>query len=365
MVADDIIYLFKNYLGREPSLGEIADNMHKEFRVLRNEIINCKERQEYEETFNKVHHSNGVRDAHANQKIRIALLISGHIRKNSILQNLYDYLGFYDIDVFIFTWDNIGLKGNETKLDDVTDLDAVNKTILEFPNVRKFKIENNKKYIESIEEETLKVPYFNWSSPEVFIKSQLYSIYKSYELMEEYAKENNIQYDMVVKLRFDLKFEQFNITPRIIDEINLTDIIFVPNYGVGHPHPDNETSCMVCDKMYYELGLRHAHIFDHSSIICDVFAYGSQKSMKNYCSLYLHYDDMNRNFLSENLKFLNKNPNIKYTIKNNVYALEMTQSQHINSLYYLYCSYPERMLQRHLKEYMLVQSREIKMRFQR
>ena len=87
--------------------------------------------------------------------------------------------------------------------------------------------------------------------------------------------------------------------------------------------------------------------------------------MKDYCSLYLHYDNMNKKFLPENLKFLKKNPDIKYTMKDNVYALDMTQSQHINSLYYLYCSYPERMLQRHLHEYMLVQSRAVKMRFER
>lgn len=365
MDTDDIIHLFKNYLGREPRLEEISNHAHKEYRVLRAEISSCRERKEYMESIHGVSYAHEVRDIHEHQKIRIALLISGHIRKNSVLENLRDYCRLYDIDVFVFTWDTVGLKGSEMKLDDAANLEAVNRAISELPNVRKFKIENNKKYIESIEEETSKVPYFNWSSPEVFIKSQLYSIYKSHELMEEYAKENDIKYDMVVKLRFDLKFNQFNITPRIIDEINLSDVIFVPNHDVGHPHPDNGTSCMTCDKMYYELGLRHTHIFDHSSIVCDVFAYGSQKSMKDYCSLYLHYDNMNKKFLPENLKFLKKNPDIKYTMKDNVYALDMTQSQHINSLYYLYCSYPERMLQRHLHEYMLVQSRAVKMRFER
>lgn len=365
MYADDIVYLFRTYLGREPTSDEISNHGHKEYRGLRNELAKCKERKQYMEGVHGVSYKHEVRDIHEHQNIRIAFLISGHIRKSSVLEHLHDYCKLYDIDVFIFTWDNIGLKGSETNLDDALNLEAVNQAIAAFPNVRKVKIENNKKYIQSIKEETSKVPYFNWSSPEVFIKSQLYSIYKSHELMEEYAKENEIQYDMVVKLRFDLRFNQFNITPRIIDEINSTDVIFVPNEDVGHPHPDNGTSCMTCDKMYYELGLRHTHIFDHSSIVCDVFAYGSQKSMKDYCSLYLHYDDMNRKFLPKNLKFLKKNPNIKYTMKDNVYALDMTNPQHINSLYYLYCSYPERMLQRHLRDYMLVRSKAVKMRFER
>jgi hypothetical protein len=363
---EDISYLFKNYLGREPSLAEIDRHSQKSYYALKAELASCKERKQYMESIHGIAFETlkvPEKEVDAFKKIKIAFLISGHVRRNSVLEHIHDYAKIFDLDVFIFTWDNIGLKGTETNLEAAVSLELVKDSINAFPNVRKFKIENNAKYIESIKEETLSVPYFNRSSPELFIKSQLYAVYNSYKLMEEYAAENNIQYDAVFKLRFDLKFTRFNVSPRLIDEVNDNDIIFVPNADVGHDHPDNVTSCWACDKMYYQYGYRSAHIFEHSSIVCDVFAYGSQKSMKDYCSLFLHYDQMNREFYEQNIKSLQKNPDIKYTLEGNTHVLDVNNKGHYDSVYYFYCSYPERMLQKHLREYMLVRSENVGLRF--
>lgn len=362
-----LFYLFNQYLGRNPTPEEIERHGHKLFGLMEDQISNCEERKQYLEKIKLFPELSQRKNPypHPDEKIKIALLISGHIRSNSILHNLKRYSELYDIDVFIFTWDTVGLKGKEMNLEDTPDSSSIKKIIESIPNVRKFQIKNNKQYIESIQEETSKIPYFNFSSPEVFIKSQLYSIHRSYELMEEYCKENDVSYDLVLKTRFDLKLIEFDVTPKLVAELNTNDIIFVPNSDVGHNHPDYGTSCMTCDLLYYERKFKSVHIFDHTSIICDLFAYGSQKSMKDYCSLYLNYDNFAKMYFDLNLKFLKKNPNIKYTMSGSAYNIQMDMEQHMNTLYYLYCSYPERMLQKQLKDYMLVKSTNIKMLFVR
>ena len=52
------------------------------------------------------------------------------------------------------------------------------------------------------------------------------------------------------------------------------------------------------------------------------------------------------------------------SIKNNEYKLTGSAG-HIDSVYYYYCSYPERMLQMYLKDYMLVQSKNVKLKLVR
>lgn len=368
MEDSDVTYLFRSYLGRDPTHQEIYNHSHKQYRVLKAELSNCKERREYMERIHGVPYEQiDIPKEKENEykKIKIALLISGHVRKYDVLQHLDEYCKTYDVDVFIFTWDNLGIKGKETDLEDSTNVPLIESIVRSFPNVKAYKIENNKEYIQLIQEETSKVPYFNLSSPEVYIKSQLYSVYSAYQMMEKYANDNNIEYEVVMKLRFDLKFVKFDINPRLVDELNDFDIIFVPNKDIGHDHPDYLTSCWACDKMYYEHDYRRVHIFEHSSIICDTFAYGSQKSMKDYCSLHLHYDKMNKDFYEENVKSLQKNPNIQYKLNGNVYNINWDHRGHIDTMYYFYCSYPERMLQKHLSDYMLVRSEHVKLRFQR
>jgi hypothetical protein len=81
--------------------------------------------------------------------------------------------------------------------------------------------------------------------------------------------------------------------------------------------------------------------------------------MKKYCDLYNNYDELNDSFFNDNLKqYQTITDNIKY--ENGNYNLK-GHNGHIDSLYYYNCSYPERLLQKFLKDFMLVQSKEIKL----
>jgi hypothetical protein len=270
----------------------------------------------------------------------------------------------YNIDVFVHTWDNIGIKGNETNINELINRVNVETKIKSICNLKNYIIENNKNFLLGIKEDTDNNTYFNYSSPEIFIKSQLYSVKKSYELLENYSIENDIVYDCVIKLRFDLSFIYFMLDQHLIDEINNNKIIFVTNSD-EHSHDDYGTSCWACDNMYYKYGLKSTHYFEHTNVICDLFAYGSQKSMKKYTQTYDEYDLINKSFIDENLKIINEKK-LNVDKVNNVYQLfTKGQKGHLESLYYLNCSYPERILQKRLKNYMVLKSEKIKIKFNR
>lgn len=343
MTRTELEFLFEKYLGRNLRENEWILHRHKRYEQFENEIANCEERI--------------IKIAEVK---KIAILLTGHIRKNSILEGITRISKLYDIDVFVHTWDNLGLKGTETDLSAETNEKLVLDEIEKIPNVRGFKIENNKKYIDSLDDVK---GYFNFSSPEKFIKSQLYSINETYNLLENHIKKTKSDYDLVIRFRFDSTLNEFNLTALVIDDINNHDIIFVPNSDSKHEHLDYGTSCWACDNMYYTHKLKRVHIFEHTNVICDLFAYGSVKSMKKYCSLYLDYDKLNVSFKETNLESLKiYNDNISKV--NGDYKLT-GHNGHLDSLYYYNCSYPERLLQKYLKDYMLVESKNIKLKLVR
>ena len=349
MDTRELKYLFNLYLKREATPLERNVHGKKTYSDFEKELLNCDEYMRL----------NGSLNGGIKNKEKIAILLTGHIRNLNIVPTIRKFCENYDYDVYVHTWDNIGIKGTETNLSSKNEKSRVEGLISNIPNIKDFIIENNKDYISQIDR---KEEYFNYSSPEEFIKSQLYSINKCYNLMVEKSKKENIEYRLVIRLRFDCELTSFSIDDSLINDVNQNDIIFTPNSDCGHPHLDNGTSCWACDNMYYKFRLKNVHIFEHTNVVCDIFAYGSVKSMYHYCDLYNHYDDMLKGYVEKNKQSLIKNK-IKHTHINNTYYIDKTVEGHINSLYYLYCSYPERLLQKFLSDFMLVESKKIKIKF--
>lgn len=347
MIREELNFLFKKYLERNFNESEWGLHGHKSKDAFEVELSKC------EEYLNLKNKNNG--------ELKIAFILSGHIRKNLILKGIENFLKNENYDVFIHTWDNIGIKGNEMSFDDKVETEFVLNEINKYKNIKKYQIENNEEWIKS---QTINFNYFNMSSPEIFIKSQLYSINRSYKLMEEYSIETGTKYDIVFKFRFDCALTEFKLTNRVVSDIANHDILFTPNTDCFHSHLDYGTSCWACDNMYYKHNRKIVHIFEHTNIICDIFAYGNVNSMKKYCDLYNSYDDLNSSFLEENLKYYKKiNSHVKY--ENGNYMVDRTRDGDIDSQYYYYCSYPERLLQKFLRDYMLVESNHIKVKLLR
>lgn len=344
MNRQQLKYLFNKYLKRNYSDHEWMLHGHKVYSLFEKELLAC---EEYRNLNNKF-------------KPNIAILITGHVRKNSLLNGINQFCSQSNCHIFIHTWDNIGIKGNETSSSDPIVKDNVLNEINKYINLKSYEIENNAIWVEKNKEEKT---HFNLSSPEVFIKSQLYSINRSYNLMEEYSIKNEIEYDVVFKFRFDCAIHKFQLSDLTINNIKNNNIIFTPNLDCMHHHIDYGTSCWACDNMYYKHNLTDVHYFEHTNIICDLFAYGNKNSMKKYCDLYNNYDNLNDSFFDDNMKQYKKyNKNIKYENGNYVFK---GLNGHIDSLYYYNCSYPERLLQKYLKEYMLVESKDVKLKLVR
>lgn len=101
------------------------------------------------------------------------------------------------------------------------------------------------------------------------IYSMFYSMYKSYELCNEYSITNNITYDYIIRTRFDI------IYPYVLDFSKLNpNIINIP-YECGHP-----------------------------SVYCDIFAVSNNKNMLKYFNTYNNLVNLwspNKHFIGENL----------------------------------------------------------------
>lgn len=328
MDNNQIIFLFKKYLSRVPSEHEIEFHKIKKYEDFEDEIKNCDEYKGIEAAYPKM-----------------AFLLSGHVRNANIINFLNKN---ENIDVFVSCWDDIGLRGTEKNFSS-KNIKSVEEKLNNIKNLKKYEILDNKNFIEKNSES--KINYYNFSSPEVFIKSQLYSINRSFKLFEKYQEDNKEKYEIIFKFRFDASITKFNITKKTLNNIINKKVIFVTNDGC-HNHPDFSNGCMACNKMY-EKNMLETHIFDHTNIICDFFAYGNFENMKKYCSLYHEYDNLNLKFEKVNFESI-KNKNINHTKKNNVVHLS-----HYDSIYYAYCSYPERLLQFYLKDYMLVSSKDV------
>jgi hypothetical protein len=284
---------------------------------------------------------------------KVALLVSGHARTIDIVNSLNQHR-IQNIDVFVFAWDQWGSRATVTDLTINTDREEIENCIQNIYGIKKYIIANNNDFIKN--NDNLEIKYFNWMRyPEVFCKSNLYAISKAYELMEEYVKETGEGYDLVIKVRFENPILQFNLNPSLIEEINQNKIIYFPDGSYhGHPLP---SYCTKCQSMY-EMGFRKVHIFEHDNPVCDMYAYGSMSSMKKYCSLFYKYDQLCKKFEKHNLSMLEylKTPHTK---RGEGFILELNDRIHWESIFFYFCSYPERMLSFLLKDYMLLRAQDI------
>ncbi len=363
MTIEQLTELFVKFLKREPLESDISSHINKNYDIFERELSRCEE-------FKKISKGEVVVTNSGPVTGKIAILLSGHIRKNNVANSIKKHFSKYDYDVFVHSWDNVGLKGRETNIDDTVQRDYVLKEIQTIPNIKKLQLDNNKHFVKTIPAND--VEYFNFSSPEPFIKSQLYSVFRSHELMEEYQKETGQTYRLVIKLRFDTEISKATFDKFLFDEVNNHDIIFTSDLDCHHHESqgDNNSAagCAVCNKMYYTYKLKEVHNFEHTNIICDFYAYGSEKSMKTYCSMYTEYDRICGEYAESNKKQYKKNP--AYVFKcDNVYNIRDVESNcrckiegadnrksHVHALFYYQPSTPERILQTLLRDYMCLKS---------
>lgn len=248
---------------------------------------------------------------------KIAILFSGYVGQfdyefepsQTINKCWFEIIKKYNIDIFAFTETNnfyfndvqyfnnkeskiIVTNGNKERIHTKTkfcDDDFAIKTINNIfsfygDNLKKIKIENydsnyKSKFIENNINQKIFLNYKEGSESNKFgLISQFYKLFKCYELLCDYEKENNFTYDIIIRCRFDVFIDGLKNVD--INSLELNNILYTSTAGF--------------------------HINDY-------WAIGNREIMHNYCNYYL-----------------NMSPNL---IENKLFFLLYNESGHILSLH--------------------------------
>jgi SAM-dependent methyltransferase len=193
---------------------------------------------------------NQTPDREPAKKVKTALCISGHLRTfednyQSVKTHILDKL---DCDVFIHTWDIMGLSYRFTDGSlYAIETQRLAERIKQLYNPKKMVMEPAQTFKASPLMHARQLDHRDIPG----ILSMYYKIEACNKLKSEYEKEQNFKYDCVIRFRGDLYME----SDLPIDNITNLNYLFVP-------------------------------IFGNFGGVCDQFAYGSSDIMNVYSSLY-------------------------------------------------------------------------------
>ncbi|QKF94571.1 hypothetical protein QKU48_gp1113 [Fadolivirus algeromassiliense] len=268
--------------------------------------------------------------------LKIALIITGTIRNYK--ENYFTWkkhlLDLFDVDIFFHTYNIVGY--HKDIYNNTDNIIFNEKEVIDLLKPKKYKIDvfdiKIKEFKDSVKPQCLRSGSPN---PE-FIKAQLYSIYSANLLKIEYEKENDFEYDIVIKIRFDTIFySDFEISDvvRIYCDKN---IILCGNPKIKSMK--YKTACKNCNKILKKCK-------EHAPI-SDIVFIGKSTSMNFYAEIYNNYDK----FIEEMFKAtLNKTKNIE-EYRDKEYKTGFLYKNIPGSE----CPFPEKILAIYLKDYILL-----------
>ena len=293
---------------------------------------------------------------------RIAVVMCGYVRNyEKVCASHKKLLSQANVDLFIHTWDDIGLKNNirfknnpESKkwLNDKSpslDIDKL-KSIY---NPVKIKVENNKQILQDLSLLNKISPIFAYIGQarddcSKYINSQLYSIYEGYKLVEEYENENEFKYSCIIKLRFDFLINHCSFSG-IMSDIENYDAVWFPHAHLNrHSHAGGGGGCRLCDnhnsgKIITNNVSQIKKHTKHTNDICDIWFYGNRNNVRHAFELFLHGQSIMEKNHESNLQ--------TYKTVNNIvdgeYIYIVNTADIENKIV---CFYPERLLREHLCE---------------
>jgi hypothetical protein len=290
-------------------------------------------------------------------KMKIALLIAGTTR--NYLENYPTWktclLDLFDTDIFFHTYNIMGYQNNTknnigNNVEPIFDNDFNEKLLLDILKPKSYKIDDFKIKLEYFKTTIpSQLIYTSLAYPE-YIKSQFYSIEQAYKLCEEYQKNNNIIYDVVVKIRFDTIFidkfleSDFKL---VID----SKILLCGNPGITKMAIKN--GCTLCIELSNN-NKKPTRCQKHT-FVSDIVMIGNLKNIKSYCEIYKHYDrylEKYADIISATQEDLNNDSVIKtkYPNGNIVYKVPLQYIQKYNVQIY----FPELIIGEHLYKCILL-----------
>jgi hypothetical protein len=257
----------------------------------------------------------------------LALVICGTVRnykENYITWKKY-LLDLFQVDIFFHTYDVPGYKGGGDGRFDIRE-------VVGLLNPKKYMVDNNTEKIKDFRNSVVTQCLRRGAAKPEFIKAQLYSIYMANRLKQEYEQETGIEYDLVIKIRFDTIFcTAFDISD-IMTIYSAKNIILCGNPTIKTMK--YKEGCKKCIHMKQKC--------DGHTDICDIVLMSRSKIMDWYANIYTMYDKYIAEMCS---KFVGDTQYLRTVYPNGARIYyDVPKSE---------CPYPEKMLALHLKDYVL------------
>lgn len=267
--------------------------------------------------------------------IKVALIITGTSR--NYIENYPTWkaylLDLYDTDLFFHTYNVTGYHNDiYANKQNIFDPDPLIKLL----QPKKYIIDDFTTKIEELKNGVVSQCSRSNSPKPEYIKAQLYSIYMAAKLKRQYEIENNFEYDVVIKIRFDTIFHsEFDI-----DDIRLiyskSNVILCGNSQIKTMKYKN--ACVNCIK-----GINCTKHTDTS----DIVFISRSNIIDFYAEIYNNYDkfiaDMVKMTIDNNID-INQYKTFEYNNKAAIYT-NVPKS---------HCPYPEKILSLYLKDYVLL-----------
>ena len=220
--------------------------------------------------------------------MKIALLLCGQIRTlvdPRVLKVQNRFIKKYDADVFVSTWDDVGIslwdlyKNENIYKDKIVSSEDIKK----LENLRSFEINSFKNFIENTENEDIKKRMQNYTNAlnegtstydtSKFVTSfpQLFTIHRANNMKKDFEKNNNFIYDLVIKGRPDFLF--FSEIDKHLDDAN------------------NSLSAINTKEDYWP------------NRVYDIMYFTNSKNMDKLSDAYLNYEKLVKTKFIERIKF--------------------------------------------------------------
>ncbi len=192
--------------------------------------------------------------------INIAILLTGHVRTyQQTFQSFFsNIINLNNVKIFCHCWNTIGhiascwwSKNGDGNQSEIDKLDIKNKY-----NPAKILIEEQKNFISQNK-------FYNEVGGYSAVHSQWLSIYQAYKLMEEYEKENDMRFDVVLKTRYDIFYEN------IISNIELQEAMCSYIYFLPTPH--SKTCKLYSDIIFFCNRNIFSKIIDFNNVMDNYF----------------------------------------------------------------------------------------------
>jgi len=341
-----ILRQFADYVGREPTKEEILVFLEKlrteSRRAINDSFAYCDET--VQRARRKVTKEDQVSYLSTDTPLKVAIILCGHLRTfESTYRHIRNTLVLpFKADVFVHTWDLLGMQKTRTATGPVPGGGksvSAERAVKLLPEIKKIQIGNNDSFISRAKIKDKKAFLFGvprgsmpiiYSAKPVYIESQLYSLYRSFQLLKEHEQQTGTRYDLIIKMRSDMA--PLSSIPDL-GEFSNTDIFIPSPPNNHHDHP----FCFACE--------RGPHEGQHASDICDTYAYGGREGMEYYCNLWENLEDVFSRMTAENAELV-KNPKAVYRDYSEYCIANIWQNA---ETHHLHCFYPERIFRMYLE----------------